>query len=101
MARELTFVCTLRLLKPSLAKTSLKEQAIIDQHFEYLKGAVAEGRLFFAGRCLNDKSASSSTANTLKGQAEDFMKNDLAIKKCVVKGLIYIPFVSRLKRGPN
>lgn len=92
MTKELTFIYVLRLVNPgSLAKMSPKEEAIVDEHFEYLKKALAGGRLFLAGRCLNGEFGIVIFHADSEKQGEDFMKNDPAIKKAIMTAELH-PF---------
>ena len=75
---------------------SAKEQAIVDEHFEYLKKALAEGRLFLAGRCLNGEFGIVIFHADSEKQAEDFMENDPAIKKGIMTAELH-PFRIALK----
>jgi uncharacterized protein YciI len=92
MTAELTFVYVLRLVNPeSPTKMSPREEVIINEHFEYLKKALAEGRLFLAGRCLNGEFGIVIFRAESEKQAEDFMKNDPAVKKGVMTAELH-PF---------
>jgi uncharacterized protein YciI len=92
MSTELTFIYVLRLVNPeSLATMSSKEKAIIDEHFEYLRKALAEGKLFLAGRCLNGEFGIVIFRAESERQAMRFMKNDPAIKKGVMTAELH-PF---------
>jgi uncharacterized protein YciI len=92
MTKELTFIYLLRLVKPeSPAKMSPKEKAIVDEHFEYLKKCLAERKLFLAGRCLKGEFGIVIFHANSEKQAEDFMKNDPAIKKGIMTAELY-PF---------
>src|SRR4030042_1419473 len=54
MVNDCNFVYVLRLVRSeALRGMTAQEEAIVDEHFEYLKHALAEGRLGFAGRCLD------------------------------------------------
>jgi uncharacterized protein YciI len=82
MTTELTFIYVLRLATPeSMAKMSSEEEAIIDEHFEYLKHCLTKGKLTLAGRCLNGEFGIVIFRAKSEGQAKDFMKNDPAVKK--------------------
>jgi uncharacterized protein YciI len=92
MTTELTFIYVLRLVNPEpLPKMSPKEEAIIDEHFEYLKKALAEGKLFLAGRCQNREFGIVIFRADFEKQADEFMKNDPAIKKGVMTAELH-PF---------
>ncbi|HVP40931.1 MAG TPA: YciI family protein [Candidatus Krumholzibacteriaceae bacterium] len=92
MTAELTFVYVLRLVNPeSPAKMSPKEEAIVNEHFEYLKKALTEGKLFLAGRCLNGEFGIVIFCAESEEQAEIFMKTDPAVKKRVMTAELH-PF---------
>lgn len=58
MVNDCNFVYVLRLIRPeALHDMTAEEEATVDEHFEYLKHALAEGRLGFAGRCLDGQFA--------------------------------------------
>jgi uncharacterized protein YciI len=81
MTTELTFIYVLRLVDlESLAKMS-PEEAIIDEHFEYLKQYLTVGKLTLADRCLNGEFGIVIFRAESEGQAKDFMKNDPAVNK--------------------
>jgi uncharacterized protein YciI len=92
MMTQSTFIYALRLINlESQAKMSLEEEAIVDEHFEYLKKALAEGKLFLAGRCLNREFGIVIFCAESEKQAEKFMKNDPAVKKGVMTAELH-PF---------
>jgi uncharacterized protein YciI len=92
MSNATTFVYMLKLSKPeSFRKMSPKEEAIVDEHFEYLKKALAEGKLFLAGRCLNGEFGIVIFHAESEKQADEFMKNDPAVKKGVMAAELH-PF---------
>jgi len=92
MTKELTFIYLLRLVNPeSPARMSPKEKAVVDEHFEYLKKCLAERKLSLAGRCLNGEFGIVIFHADSEKQAEDFMKNDPAIKGGVMTAELY-PF---------
>jgi uncharacterized protein YciI len=92
MTTNSTFVYVLRLVNPeSLTKMSPREEAIIDEHFEYLKKALAKGKLTLAGRYLNGEFGIVIFRAESEEQAKNFMKNDPAVKKGVMKAELH-PF---------
>ena len=92
MSEKSTFAYVLRLVKPeSLGYMSPRDEAIIDEHFEYLKKALTEGKLTLAGRCTGGEFGIVIFHAESKKQAEDFMRNDPAIKKGVMAAELH-PF---------
>jgi uncharacterized protein YciI len=87
-----TFVYLLRLVRPeSLRKMSPEEEAVIDEHFEYLKKRLAEGHLLLAGRCLNREFGIVIFHAESEEKAREFMRNDPAVKKAVMTAELH-PF---------
>jgi uncharacterized protein YciI len=92
MSEMSTFAYVLRLVKPeSFGHASPQDEAIIDEHFEYLKKALAERRLILAGRCLDGEFGIAIFSAESEKQAEEFMKNDPAVKKGVMTAELH-PF---------
>jgi uncharacterized protein YciI len=92
MTTELTFIYLLRLVNPeSFGKMSPREEAVVDEHFEYLKKALAKGKLFLAGRCVNGEFGIVILYAEDERQAHEFMKNDPAVKKGVMTAELH-PF---------
>ena len=87
-----TFSYVLRLVNPeSLGHMSPQDEAIIDEHFEYLKKALTEGKLALAGRCTGGEFGIVIFHAESEKQAEEFMKNDPAVKKNVMTAELH-PF---------
>ncbi len=100
MTTELTFIYVLRLVNPeSLAKMSPAEEAIIDEHFEYLKQYLTKGKLTLAGRCLNGEFGIVIFRAESEEQAKDFMKNDPAVKKSVMTAELHPFRITLLERS--
>ena len=77
-----TFVYVLKLVRPeSLGRMSPQEEALVDEHFEYLKKAMSEGKLVLAGRCTNGEFGIVIFRAESEKQANEFMKNDPAVKE--------------------
>jgi uncharacterized protein YciI len=92
MSEKPTFAYVLRLVKPeSLWCMSPHDEAIIDEHFEYLKKALAERRPVLAGRCVDGEFGIAIFTAESEKQAEEFMKNDPVVKKGVMTAESY-PF---------
>ncbi len=76
-----TFAYVLRLVRPrAFGRLSPKEEAIIDEHFDYLKKRLAEKKLILAGPCLDGEFGLVIFRAASKEEAENFMKNDPAVK---------------------
>lgn len=85
MSETLNFVYVLRLVKPeSLGRMSSHDETIVDEHFEYLKKALTEGKLTLAGRCLDGEFGVVIFRAESERDAKDFMKNDPAVKKGIM-----------------
>ena len=80
-----TFAYVLKLIRPeSLGRMPPREEAVLDEHFEYLKKALAEGKLTLAGRCVNAEFGIVIFRAESEKQADEFMKNDPAVKKGIM-----------------
>jgi len=94
------FVYVLKLANSkSPERMSLEDEAIVDEHFEYLKRALTEGKLTLAGRCLNGEFGIVIFHAESENQAEEFMKNDPAIKKGVMTAELYPFRVALVKKS--
>lgn len=92
MSEKLTFIYVLTLVRrETLEKTTPNEEAIIDEHFEYLKRELNEGKLVLAGRCLKGEFGIVIFNAESEKQAAEFMKNDPAIKKRIMTAELH-PF---------
>jgi uncharacterized protein YciI len=82
MAKETTYIYVLKLVgAESPSEISPQQEAIVDEHFEYLKKAFAQGKLCLAGRCLNGEFGIVILQAESEKQAKDFMKSDPAVMK--------------------
>jgi uncharacterized protein YciI len=63
---------------------SSHDETIVDEHFEYLKKALTEGKLTLAGRCLDGEFGVVIFRAESERDAKDFMKNDPAVKKGIM-----------------
>jgi uncharacterized protein YciI len=87
-----TFVYVLKLVRPeSFGRMSPQEELVVDQHFEYLKKALKRGKLALAGRCVNGEFGIVIFRAESEKQANEFMKNDPAVKKGIMIAEIH-PF---------
>ncbi len=87
---DCNFVYVLRLIRPeALHGMTGEEEAIVDEHFEYLKCGLAEGKLGFAGRCLDGEFGIVLFRAESEDEARRFMENDPAVKKGVMKAELH------------
>lgn len=85
MSEAFTFVYVLRLVKPeSLGRMSSRDETVVDEHFEYLKKALTDGKLILAGRCLDGEFGIVIFRAESERDAKEFMKNDPAVKKGIM-----------------
>lgn len=95
-----TFIYVLRLVNSeSPAKISPKEEAIVAEHFEYLKKALAERKLLLAGRCLKAEFGIVIFDAESEKQAEEFMMNDPAVKKRVMTAELHPFRIALMKKS--
>jgi uncharacterized protein YciI len=82
MSGESTFIYVLNLIeRETLENMTPDEEAIVDEHFEYLKNRLNEGKLVLAGRCVEGEFGYVIFKAESEKQAAEFMRNDPAIKK--------------------
>jgi uncharacterized protein YciI len=82
MSEKSTFIYVLNLVRhQALERMTPNEEAIVDEHFEYLKNRLNEGKLVLAGRCLEGEFGIVIFNAESEKQAVGFMKNDPTIKK--------------------
>ena len=80
-----TFIYVLRLVRPEpVGSLSSQEEAVVSEHFEYLRNALLEGKLILAGRCVDAEFGIVIFRARAEKQADEFMRNDPAIKKGVM-----------------
>lgn len=89
MGRE--FIYVLKLAKKRSEEFSSAEEAIMEEHFDRLKKALAEGKLVFAGPCEDRAFGIVVFRAESKKEAEKFMKNDPAVKHGIMKAELH-PF---------
>jgi uncharacterized protein YciI len=91
-----TFVYVLKLARrESFGRMSSQEQAVVNEHFKYLKKALVEEKLNLAGRCVNGEFGLVIFRAESEKQADEFMKNDPAVKKGVITAEMH-PFLIAL-----
>lgn len=82
---ETQFVYVINLAREEMhRKMSPQEEAIVNEHFEYLKRELESGKLVLAGRCLDGGFGIVVFRAKSEEDAEEFMKNDPAVKKRVM-----------------
>jgi uncharacterized protein YciI len=87
-----TFAYVLRLARPgAFRRFSAKEEATIDEHFDYLKKGLTEKKLILAGPCVDGEFGLVIFRAASKEEAENFMKNDPAVKNHVMNAELH-PF---------
>lgn len=70
------------------------EARIVDEHFAYLKSLAEAGRLFMAGRTLNDDGSTFGIALFVAGSAAEaaaVLNDDPAVRHGVMRGEVF-PF---------
>jgi uncharacterized protein YciI len=86
------FVYVLSLVKlESIGHMSPQDEVIVDEHFEYLKKALAEGKLTLAGRCVDGEFGIVIFHAESEKKAEEFVENDPAVKKGLMRAELH-PF---------
>jgi len=91
-----TFVYVLRLVRQdSFGKFTSKEENAIDEHFEYLKKKLNEGKLIFAGRCKQGEFGIVVFRAGSEKEAKSFLTNDPAVKGNVMSAEMH-PFLVAL-----
>ena len=90
MMNDCNFVYVLRLVRSeALRDMTAQEEAIVDEHFAYLKHGLAEGRLGFAGRRLDGEFGIVLFRARSEDEAKQFMENDPAVKKSVMRAELH------------
>jgi uncharacterized protein YciI len=85
-----TYAYILKLVKPE-TMVSEREEAIIEEHFEYLKKALVAGKLFLAGRCSDIAFGIVIFKADREEEANEFARDDPAVKKGVMTAELH-PF---------
>jgi len=99
MSGTAVFVYVLRLVRHGASEDmTQEEETIVDEHFEYLKRALAERKLTLAGRCLNGEFGIVIFHAESEKQANEFMKNDPAVKKDVMVAELHPFRVALIKK---
>ena len=81
-----TFVYLLKLVKPdTYGNMSPEDEAIVDEHFEYLRKGVAKKKVILAGPCLDGQFGIVIFRAISQTDAEEFVKNDPAPTKRIMR----------------
>lgn len=95
-----TFIYVVRLVKRKMfGKMSSEEEAIVEDHFERLKRALAEGKLILAGPCLDGEFGVVVFRAQSKEKAKEFMNNDPAVKKGIMTAELHPFHVSLIEKN--
>lgn len=78
---------------------SSEEEAIVEDHFERLKRALAEGKLILAGPCLDGEFGVVVFRAQSKEKAKEFMNNDPAVKKGIMTAELHPFHVSLIEKN--
>jgi uncharacterized protein YciI len=96
-----TFIYVLRLVRPpeTYKKIPPEEDAIVSEHFRYLKRGFAEGSVILVGRCEGAEFGIVVFRAGSQEEAKDFMKNDPAVKKGLMAAEIHPFRVALIEKG--
>jgi uncharacterized protein YciI len=87
-----TFIYVVRLVNSEMfEKMSSEEEAVVEDHFNRLKKAQAKGKLILAGPTLDGKFGIVVFRAPSREAAEEFMKNDPAVKEGIMTAELH-PF---------
>jgi uncharacterized protein YciI len=87
-----TFAYVLRLVRQdSFGRFTRTEEKTINEHFDYLKKKLDEGKLILAGRCQQGEFGIVIFRAGSKKEAESFVNNDPAVKGKVMSAEMH-PF---------
>lgn len=91
-----TFIYVLRLIRQdSFGRFTPKEEKAINEHFDYLKKKLDEGKLILAGRCQQGEFGIVIFHASSEKEAESFLDNDPAVKGKVMSAEMH-PFLVAL-----
>lgn len=100
MSQKLTFAYLLKMTDPKkFEKMSPLEQAVMEEHFERLKEATNEGRLIFAGPCLDGAFGIVVFNARSRKEAEEFMRQDPAVKHGIMTAELHTFRVSLIQKS--
>jgi uncharacterized protein YciI len=94
------FIYLLRPVRPGLALSPTpEEQAIVNEHFEYLKAKLEAGELFLAGRTTDENPLGIAVfeAESLEA-AREFMIFDPAVKQGVMVAELHPYRIALMKK---
>ncbi len=95
-----TFMYELKLVKGSDGVLDPAEHALIEEHFNYLKNLVREGRVLLAGRCMDAPCGFVIYRAASEQQARDMMDGDPAVAGKVMTAVCH-PFRIALIGDPD
>lgn len=94
-----TFIYVIRPARQGFeAQPTPHEDAVMDEHFAYLKALLAEGRLVLAGPCLDRSSGVVIFEAASQAEAEATTQADPSVRKGVMKAELRRFHVSLLGR---
>lgn len=92
MSKTSIFIYVLNLARrETLERMSPEEEAIIDEHFEYLMRGLTADKLILAGRCLDGEFGIVVFCADDEKHAKEFMENDPAVKSRIMTAELH-PF---------
>jgi uncharacterized protein len=90
MSESPTFVYLLQPNRPDFIETmTAEEEAVMSEHFEYLQGLLAEGKLVIAGPCLDAKYGIAIFRASSMEEARDVMERDPAVVRGVMTATVH------------
>jgi uncharacterized protein YciI len=100
MSEASTFIYIVKLIKPETFKRmSIREEAIIDEHFERLKRELVNGKLILADLCLDGDFGIVIFRARSEEEAREFMKNDPAVKSEIMTAELHPFRVSLIEKN--
>jgi uncharacterized protein YciI len=92
MSGTSTYIYVLNLIdRNKFTKTSSEEEAIMSEHFERLKKALADGMLILGGPCLDGEFGVVIFRARSEEEAREFMNDDPAVKHGIMTAELH-PF---------
>jgi len=92
MTNMSTYIYVLNLIDHrKLGRMSPEEETVMSEHFERLKKALTDGRLIFAGPCLDGAFGIVVFRARSEEEAREFMENDPAVKHGIMTATLH-PF---------
>jgi uncharacterized protein YciI len=92
MSEMSTFIYVLKLVgERTPEKLSDVDEAVVNEHFEYLRKGLSDGLVRLAGRCLDGEFGIVIFKADSRERAMQFMKSDPAVKNGVMEAELH-PF---------